>query len=177
LFFVPDDQCLDSNFAAMIFPNGSVLGVGRGSVYTADKWDNVSSYTARSAAGMYGEDPTIWIDDVLDDENETATSARAAASGVLHMLRHTARNVSGVENNGKHFFSEDSGLRFVQSVYMYRPEVRTISTMYSREGILKLIVGSGVSGFAAGSPLLCTHYTPTIHSAGSPSMSSPTPAG
>ena len=91
----PEDLCEDSNFAAVILSNGSLLGVGRGSVYTATDWSNVSSYTSRSASGMQGEDPSLWLDD---------------RPGVVHMLRHTARNVSGQNNDGLHFFSEDGGL-------------------------------------------------------------------
>jgi hypothetical protein len=92
------DLCLDSNFNGMIFPNGSVLAIGRQAVYTAANWRDTSSYRYSGASGMAGEDPSIWL----------ATSP--AGVDVLHMLRHTGRNTTGATGNfGHHFFSTNFG--------------------------------------------------------------------
>ena len=52
---ISQDLCLDSNFNGFIYPNGSVLAVGRQAVYTAAHWKDPSSYKYRNANGMAGE--------------------------------------------------------------------------------------------------------------------------
>ena len=49
--------CLDSNLAVVIARNGSLLGMGRGALYTATDWRDPASYAFHPTSGAGGEDP------------------------------------------------------------------------------------------------------------------------
>ena len=77
---------VDTNFAANILSNGSLLGVSRNQVLVfAEHWQDPSSYRsiANAQVAGWGEDPSIWSD----------------ANGNFHILTHA--------ECGKHFYSPD----------------------------------------------------------------------
>lgn len=80
------DPMVDTNFAPVIFQNGSLYAFVRGQAVYADDWKDISSYhkvDAEVQLDDFGEDPDLWVD----------------KSGRLHMLTHS--------ECGKHFFSVD----------------------------------------------------------------------
>ena len=93
--------CLDSNLAVVIARDGSLLGMGRASLYTAADWRDPASYTFQPTSGAGGEDPFIYWD--------------ARSPPVLHMLRHTDRDTDQRHpnatrgNHGVHYYSTDTG--------------------------------------------------------------------
>eukprot|EP01084_Bolivina_argentea_P289594 497316_1 len=68
----PDNkQCIDSNLACYIYPNGSLVGLGRGDdgyyLATATNWKDNSTYKNLYLDGKFpdnccGEDPFVWFD-------------------------------------------------------------------------------------------------------------------
>ena len=88
----------DTNFAAIIEPDGSVLAVGRHQLYHCAHWNDTDSCNVTEVHGMKGEDPFIY----RDPRNPTK---------VLHMLRHFGRDTyNWTGNNGLHQFSLDDGV-------------------------------------------------------------------
>lgn len=80
-------ESVDTNFAALIMSNGSLVGVSRNrAVVFAEHWRDPSSYRyiATAAVQGWGEDPSIHQD----------------ASGNFHIITHA--------ECGKHFFSPDA---------------------------------------------------------------------
>ena len=96
--------CLDSNLAVVIARNGSLLGMGRGALYTATDWRDPASYAFHPTSGAGGEDPFVYWD--------------ARSPPVLHMLRHTGRDTQQTApnatrgNHGAHYFSTDGGAQW-----------------------------------------------------------------
>ena len=109
----------------LIEADGSVLAVGRETVYRCSHWNDTASCsgtlvphsgngakataTASSrAGGMIGEDPFLFRD---------PRNAALTATPVLHMLRHVGRNTQDWRgNNGGHQFSTDEGRSWSECV-------------------------------------------------------------
>lgn len=83
----------DTNLAAIIRADGSLLGLGRPPwIWRAADWRNLSTYSVEQVdATVIGEDPFLYVD--------------AYNSSVLHGLSHSG----GWESTGAHVWSTDGG--------------------------------------------------------------------
>eukprot|EP01060_Flectonema_neradi_P027378 TRINITY_DN3698_c0_g1_i2.p1 TRINITY_DN3698_c0_g1~~TRINITY_DN3698_c0_g1_i2.p1 ORF type:complete len:390 (+),score=75.81 TRINITY_DN3698_c0_g1_i2:51-1172(+) len=80
------DVFADANFAPLIKPDGSLVALGRGSVYASPNWKDVSTYKIVANWPDQGEDPYIWQD------------ANDKFHGIIHMGPRNA-------TYGMHYYS------------------------------------------------------------------------
>ena len=126
---------VDSNFAAVILKNGSVVGMMRKPdqasimyLVTAENWKNAESYKEAKEPlfphliQWYAEDPVVWLD----------------CDGNYHALFHNLQTdgVSDIGMNGAHAFSQD-GVNWIWGGVGFGPFVKftdgTSMTFHSLE--------------------------------------------